>query len=162
MSAVPFVETPTQRRVRVFASALGLGGMFGAISGVFATTLSAYAYAALRGDSVRDAVHFPGIVLYVPILATIGFCVGAVIGAVIGFVILVHDAVHGGASERFVRGAVLAVTGGVTLLAGVLTARVDSSTSLIARITAFCIIPGAFAIVLGQAGARRLIRAVQR
>jgi hypothetical protein len=146
-----FVETRLQRGIRIFATALGLGCIFGAISGVFATILSAYAYG--RG------VEFPGIVLYAPILAAIGSCVGAILGAAIGFVVVVHDAIRGGASERFVRGAILAVTGGVTLLAGVLTARVDSSTSLTARLTAFCIIPGAFAIVLGQVGARWLVRA---
>jgi hypothetical protein len=139
--------------VRIFGTALGLGGLFGAISGVFGTILSVYAYG--------HAVDFPGIVLYAPILAAIGFCVGVVLSAVIGFIVVVHDAVHHGATERFIRSAVLAVTAGVTLLAGVLTAHVESSTSLIARLAAFCIIPGAFAIVLGQVGARWLVRAVQ-
>jgi hypothetical protein len=159
MNAAPFVETRVQRRVRIFGTALGLGGLLGAVSGVFATPLSARAYAALRGDSIRGAVAFPGIVLYAPILAFFGACVGVIFGAVIGFIVLVHDAVHGAATERFIRGAVLAVTGGVTVLAGLLTAHVDSSTPLIARLAAFCIIPGAFAIVLGQVGARWLVRA---
>jgi hypothetical protein len=156
------IETRPARGVRIFAAALGLGGLFGAISGVFATIFSAYAYAAFRGDSIRGAVDFPGIVLYAPILACFGCCVGVVLGAVIGTIVVTHDAIHGRATERFIRGAVFAVTGGVTLLAGALTAHVVSSTPLIARLAAFCIIPGAFAIALGQYGARWLIRAVQR
>ena len=154
MNAPPFVETRVQRAVRIFATALGLGGLLGAISGVFATTLSALAYV--------HVVEFPGIVLYAPILAFLGSCAGVIIGAVIGVIVLVHDAVHGCVTQGFIRGAVFAVTGAVTLLAGVLTAHVESSTSLMARLTAFCIIPGAFAIVLGQVGARYLIRAAQR
>jgi hypothetical protein len=140
-----------------------LGAIFGAISGALVLPIAAVVLAFDRGESVARSLSHVDLLVFAAIPGCIGAIVGGLIGLVIGIVVaLFIPIVSARAVPRFVRGVILAVTIAATIGVGVIAFNGTSPDSTFERLFPWCLLPGAFAIGLGQVGARWMIRAAQR
>ena len=139
-------------RGRVFVRAILLGAIFGAISRALAYPVMAVAAGIQDGDSVITLLGTLRLFAFAPVTGLLGAGVGTVIGVVIGIVVAPF-APYMSANTRatFIRAVVLVITIGAMLIVG----RVSHFSVI------WCVVPGAFAIVLGQVGARWLITEAQ-
>jgi hypothetical protein len=145
--------TRWEHRLHVFVAAAILGGILGAISGALALPVMAIAAGIQRGESLASLIGWIGLLAFAPIPGTIGLGVGVTIGVAIGLVVaVVAPYVRAGVMPWFVRSVVLVATIAATLIAGN-----ASHYSVI-----WFVIPGVFAIVLGQVGAHWLIKVAQQ
>jgi hypothetical protein len=136
-------------RGRLFVRAAFLGAIFGAISGALAYPVMAIAAGIEDGESVTTLISWVRLLAFAPATGLVGAGVGIAIGVIIGLVVAsIGPHVRAGTFPVFVRGVVLVVTIAATFVAWHI-----SHGSLI-----WCVIPGVFAIVLGQVGARWLIK----
>jgi hypothetical protein len=159
MDAYAYQTALRDRLARLASTGAVLGAMFGAISGVFGTAAAAAVFDLVNHPSLVPQAL--GWVLLAPVSAPVGAFVGFFLGALAGGITatLVRDprahTTHALATR--VRIAIVIPTGAFALI--LLSSAVDTGDVAFGAAVA---VLGAFAVGLGQFGARWLIRAAQR